>query len=801
MKELPGNNRNDGLYLLGPEDEALAGHWLGTERHSASLGHLFLLLKRRGRLIIGFTMATFMVTALVVFFLLRPMYRATTNVLIQRNAPQVLDMQEELFSPDLLDTQHDFYKTQEDLLDSNLLAAQVIRKLDLQNNGKFLASYLGGLPGWLLDRSRGLYYLIFPPIKTPMQDNPLGVDPGLIKRYQSRLSVIPALNAQMMSISFLTPDPILSAKIANAHAQAYIDEGLKLRTDPGEQAEQFLHSKLAEIENRLRDSENKLNDYRRDHGLLYLNGGDGYDRAKPGAEGVRETTLLERIETLGKLLAQAETDRIAWQAQAQLVARHDYDALPEVVDSPLVQNLKEQLATLESQEAQIAATFTPAHPKYQRARAQTEEVRARLRREETNIAEGTNAAYLAAQAKDQNLQAEMDMLKEQAMKQNDARVEDTILAREVETNRELYQGVLQRMKEMGMEAQLRASNVSVIDPAIPPNEPAIPKKALSLMLSIIIGLIGGSGLALTFEYLDNTLETPAEVEAALRLPNLTVVPDFITMANGNGVGKLGNSNNGAETAAAGNGDGAKAIAAVASMRMPTLSETPFSAATEAFRTLCTGIVLSQPDHPPQAMLFTSTRKGEGKTVTVLNTAVAFAQAGRRVVVVDADLRRSQCHRVLGIENGAGLTETLTGQVEIGQVTRHVVEGQNNGGVWIVTSGSRPPNPGALIGSRRMQETIARLREQFDHVIIDTCPIVPMSDALILATLVDGVILVVQAGETPRNVVRDAVVHLARVRARMLGVVLNRVDMKNSDYAYYFYRHYSPYYGEAPQSEA
>jgi len=470
---------------------------------------------------------------------------------------------------------------------------------------------------------------------------------------------------------------------------------------------------------------------------------------------------------------------------------------------------QEQLAQLQGQEASMASTYTPDHPKLMKAHAQTEDVRSRLKTEISNIATSTQASYLAAQAKEQNLSLAMDELKVEAMKLKDAGVEDTILSREVDTNRALYDGILQRMKEMGMAAQLRASNVSVIDPATPPTSPSIPEKAASLMLSVLIGLLGGVGLALTYEYLDNTLETPAEVEAVLRLPNLSVIPDFMTMArderpsiahkNGKTAEIASNGTNGTNGHA--NGSTGLVPSTQVSISLPTLLENPFSAATEAFRTLCTGLVLSQPDHPPKTILFSSTRKGEGKTVSILNTAIAFAQAGRKVLVIDADLRRSQCHRTLGLENTTGLTEVLTGHAEPMNVLRRVVEGQGQGAVWLMSSGSRPPNPGALLGSKRMLDVIAQMREQFDHVLIDSCPLVPMSDSLILSTLVDGVVMVVLAGETPRNVVRDCVVQLVRAHANPLGVVLNRVDMKNSDYAYYFYRHYSPDYQEDDRMDA
>ena len=677
-----------------------------------------------------------------------------------------------------------------------MIASQVITQMGLAHNPLFLESYLGGVPGMISDYFRLLYYRLFPKVQSPKSENPLHVELGLIKRYESRLTIRPELDSRIISILFLSPDPVLAAKIANAHAQAYIKEGLKLRTQPGEQAEEFLREKLAEVEQKLKESEINLNNYRRRSGLVYLDEGD---QAKPG-QGSHRTTIIERLDVLSKLLAEAEADRIAQEAQAQLVHSKQYDSLPAVVNSPLVQNLKEQLAVLEGQEASLASTYMPDHPKFMKAHAQTEDVRNRLHKEIANIAAATQASYLAAQAKEQNLKSEMDDLKIQAMKMKDAGVEDAILSREVDTNRELYQGILQRMKEMGMEAQLRASNVSVIDPAVPPPSPAIPKKAASLMLSLVIGLLGGAGLALVYEYLDNTLETPAEVEAFLRLPNLSVIPDFLTMANGAGRPALDHKNGKAIASTAANGNGTERKDATRPA-LPTLAITPYSPATEAFRTLCTGLILSQPDHPPRTILFSSTRKGEGKTVSILNTAIAFAQAGRRVLVIDADLRRSHCHRTLGLENAIGLTEVLTGQVEAEKVLRRVIEGQGQGAVWLMSSGSRPPNPGALLGSKRMRDVIDKMKDQFDHVLIDSCPLVPMSDSLILSALVDGVVLVVLAGETPRNVVRDSVVHLVRAHANTLGIVLNRVDMKNSDYAYYFYRHYTPYYEEENLSDA
>jgi capsular exopolysaccharide synthesis family protein len=529
------------------------------------------------------------------------------------------------------------------------------------------------------------------------------------------------------------------------------------------------------------NSEAALNRYRRDKGILSLD--------------EKENIIVERLNDFNKRLTEAEAERIALEAQVRLIRKRDYDSLPAVINSTLIQTLKEHLAKLEGKHAQLAARFKSGYLRLAQLEAQVAESRNRLQQEIQGVVGGIESAYLAAEAKEKELRAKMEEQKAATLGLKDASVEYAILVREVNTNRQLYDSILQRMKEMGVAAELRTSNISVIDKAEPPVNPSSPQKKLSLLLSALVGLLGGVGLAFFCEYLDNTLKTPEEVERYLRLPNLGIVPDFSSV-NQRGYGKRPKALRRA-SAQAGSEEKKEEASANGRSRSPSkelvLAHHPLSVITEAYRTLRTSILLSRAGEPPRITLFTSGTHGEGKTSTVINTAVIFAQMGVRVLVIDADLRRPRCHKILGIEHGVGLSEVLTGQRE----TLEVIKPTALHSLFFLGSGAVPPNPAELVGSRKMHETLTLLQEHYDYILIDSPPVMPVSDAVLLSTMVDGVVLVVKGQETPKQLVKETCARLGLARAKILGVVLNGVNMRNGDYAYY-YRHYSSYYhqGEA-----
>jgi succinoglycan biosynthesis transport protein ExoP len=436
------------------------------------------------------------------------------------------------------------------------------------------------------------------------------------------------------------------------------------------------------------------------------------------------------------------------------------------------------MVRLEGEYAHLATQFKPGFSRLDQLKAQVEESRSRLRQEIQRVVAGIESSYLAAGSREKALRDKMGEQKAAALGLKDAAVEYAILAREVDTNRQLYDSVLQRMRETGVAAELRTSNVSVIDQAELPRIPSQPRKKKMLLLSALMGLMGGVGLALFFEYLDNTdhtLKTSEEVERYLRLPNLGVVPDFLSL-NGRRytLRKLPYTPPQIPSAL----PSGKKHALV-------LAHHPLSVLTEAYRMLRTAILLSRAGESPKTVLFTSGIHGEGKTVTVVNTAIIFAQMGVRVLVIDADLRRPDCHRVLGLENGLGLTEVLTGQMGPSEAIRPAAIN----GFFLLSAGSIPPNPAELVGSKKMQETVTSLQEQYDYILIDSPPVMQLSDAVLLSTMVEGVVLVVSSQETPKYVVREACSRLNYARAKILGVMLNRVNLRSGDYAYY----YRPYY--------
>jgi capsular exopolysaccharide synthesis family protein len=587
------------------------------------------------------------------------------------------------------------------------------------------------------------------------------------------LEVKPVPRTRLVKVAVSTPAPELSTQVVNAHVKAYIQQGVNLRIQANEEAQGFLEEKLVELKERVEKSEAALNSYRRDKGILSLDD--------------KENIIVDRLSDLNKLLTAAEADKISSEAQLHLIRKRAYDSLPEIISNPLIQSLKGQQTTLQGEYAQLADRFKPDYPRLSQLRAQLAEIQQRLSREMQKVAASLESTYQAAETREKGLRAKMEEQKAATLKLKDDSVNYAILAREVDTNRQLYDSVLQRMKEMGVAAEVRTSNVSIIDPGEPPLRPSRPRKLLSLLLSSVVGLMGGIGLAFFLEYLDNSLRNPEEAERYLGLPNLAVVPDFLR-ANRHGDPEPKAFLSVVQEAAR------RISGKLAQEQLPTPDQElvifhhPFSVVTEAYRTLRTAILLSRAGEAPRTVLFTSAAAGEGKTVTTVNLATIFAQMDLRVLVIDADLRRPRCHQVLRAPNGAGLTELLTGQREVSEIIKPTAT-EN---LFLLSSGAVPPNPAELIGSRKMHDTLKILQGDYDCVFIDSPPVMPVSDTLLLSTAVDGVVLVINGQGTPRQLVREAQSRLTYARAKILGVVLNRVNMQAGDYPYYYY-HYASYY--------
>jgi capsular exopolysaccharide synthesis family protein len=587
----------------------------------------------------------------------------------------------------------------------------------------------------------------------------LEVSPDLIDAYIDRLEITPVQGTRLVKIAFSTPDPELAARVANMHARAYLEQGIELRSHANDEARQFLREKLAECKNRVEKSEAALNRYRQDKGIISFDNPDNI--------------VVDRLADLHKRLTAAEADRIGLEAQTRLIRQHEYNALPAVLDNRLIQTLKLELTHLAGERAELATQVQPGDPALDQIKAREEQTKRRLQQEIQRTVAGIKSAYTAAKQKEDEWRVKVEQQKAAALGLKDAAVDYAILAREVDTNRQLYDSVLSRFKEMEVTAALRASNVSVIDQAVPPVKSVRPRTALSLLLSAVLGLTGGVGVAFVVEHFNNTLRTSQEVERHLHLPNLGIIPDFVSSARRSAPSSEPVS------------PGAQPLDGSAARAGFVLAHDPFSISTEAYRMLRATLLVAPAETPPKTLLFTSGVHGEGKTITAVNTAAILAQMGVRVLVIDADLRCSACHTVLGIENKAGLAEILTGRWDPSDVIRPTVSEH----LFVLSSGSVPHNPAELVGSKQMRAILASLQEQYDYILIDSPPVMLASDAMLLATMVDGVVLVANAQRTPKQVVREARTRLTCARATILGVVLNQLNIRHREYAYY--RKYAP----------
>jgi capsular exopolysaccharide synthesis family protein len=754
--------------ITPPEEEPiLLSESTAVEQEEPGLRDYWRLIGRHRWLVLALTLATLLATALFIFTR-TPIYTAETTILIDRRPYPVIkfrDATSESLYWDQFD-QGEYQKTQHEILKSRALAARVIQDEGLENHSLFVSekkkqeAKRGLVAGLWADVKGWAGELLSPTSKTKTDGTePTQVKPGLIGAYLSMLDIKPVRGTSLVKVSFSTPDPPLSARLADTHANAYARYGLDLKSRANEEALSFLEAKLLELKERVEKSEVALNSFRRDKGIIALND--------------KENILVERLVDFNKRLTEAEAERIAHEAQIQLIRNGNHEAIPTVIKSPFIQSLKGQLMRLEGEYVKLSKEFKPGYPLLDNVIAQIEETRSRLTREIQTEVKGIESAYQAALTKEKDLRAKMVEEKKATLGQKDSAVEYVVLAREVETNRQLYDSVLQRMKEMQVAAEIRKSNVHVIDKAERPAAPSYPKKKRSLLLGLIIGLALGVGLAFFLDHLDNTLKSPEEVVRYLHLPNLGVLPDLLKLnARAYAPKSLGHRIQITD------GQAGKEI-------VP--ANDPLSVAAEAYRTFRTTILLSRAGEPPQTLLITSATRGDGKTTIVVNTAITFAQMGVKVLIMDCDLRRPSCHKVLGMENGVGLSEALAGQIEI----QKIIKPTTTDNVFFVSSGSAAPNPAELLGSRRMYETLNSLRERYDFIFLDSSPIMAVSDGVLLSAMVDGVLLVVDTQKNPKQMVREARARLSSARSKILGVVLNRVDMRKGGYGYYHY--YYPYY--------
>jgi len=733
------------------------------------------IFRKRLNLIAGVSLTILAVVGLHDFTAAR-LYTATTTLLINNKMPHLFnDTGSEAVSSEGDSTGYNSDdQTEYELLRSRSIAARVILAEGLLkpvDGGPATPTLSREVREWLRQR---VPFLTASKKPAPERAGEYSVPSGAIDAYLAQIRVAPIENTHMAKVSVTTANPDLSARLANAHAQQFIRRGIELNAEASEDAGRFLSGKLAELKTQVEQSEIALNNYRRDKGII------------PGLISVngKENVVLERLNKISQDLQEAHLKTIGLGTEVELVKQGRSDALPEVIESSLIQKLKGDLDVLQVENAGMANQFKPNYPPMQELQAKIKGTQDALAQEVRNAVSSVQEEYQAALEREKTLNAELEKQKSFALGLNDAAVRYLMLDREADTNRELYNSVLKRMKDMALLADVHASNISVVDEAEPPGWPSSPKISQDLLVAGIFGLALALGLAFALEYLDSTLKFPDEAQRYLQVPNLALIPDF-SFATGSLYGRRTSHIGGR---ALQNGTDKNSSRHDADI-VTTFGK--YSVVSESYRTLRTALLLSRAGTHPKATLITSALPHEGKTTVAVNTAIVLAHTGAKVLLIDADLRKPRCHKVLSLKNHFGLTEMLTGSANEEAISETKIEN-----LHLLSSGKIPPSPSELLGSARMREILDRASKVYDYIVVDSPPVMAVADSIVLSAMVDGVVIVAAGGQTPKHQIRAAIARLQQSGARIFGFVLNKVRIHKFDYPYYHYSgFYQGYYGE------
>jgi polysaccharide biosynthesis transport protein len=717
--------------------------WEPVAREAHLLDYV-LILRKHQWLILTFLLTT--VTLVTIWsFKMKPVYEASARVEVDRESQNNLPFQGGNSYDEYMDMEN-YISTQVEILQSETLAFQTIKSLDLTRYPEF-----GGTSDTRISS---------PPAETASQR------PAILSQFLGNLHVRRVPNSQLIEVGFEGSDSRLTAQIVNAHLQNYIEQNFRSKYDATTQASTWLSSELEELRVKVQKSEDARIAYERANQIWQID--------------EKQDISSQKLADLSKAVTESQTALAEKEALYRMAASGNVDALPAARDNVVVQDILRRKSDLDAQYADASNQYGPNFPKVQRLAAQQKQVDASLAGARKTMVESIRQEFTTAQSHMQLLEEALDKQKAEANGQAEKLVQYHILQHEADANKQLYDGLLQKLKEAGITAGLRSSNIRVVDPALAPTTPSRPQKSRNIFLALLVGLVGGLGMAIFREYLDNTIKSPDDVEALTGLPSLAVVPSLPGLNGYQGkLARLGRQ--GGPPAPTG-------------PRVEMLSYIqPKSQISEAFRALRTSLLLSQADHPPQVILVTSALPREGKTTAAVNLSVTLAQLGDRTLLMDSDLRKPGIRRALNLtggKEGGGLSSYLAGVSTLDEaISPHPTI--NN--LSALLTGPVPPSPADLLSSHRMREAIAELRRRFKFIVVDSPPVMAATDAVILSALTDGVLLVVRSGATPKEAFSRTRDLLMAVKCRLLGVVLNAVDASAPDY-YYSYRYYPYAYG-------
>ena len=580
---------------------------------------------------------------------------------------------------------------------------------------------------------------------------------------------------RLIDIRFTHTDPSVAEKVVNAIAEVYVFSNLEKRTEANSTTGDFLQKRIAELQQQIRTSEERLVNYAKNNQIISLD--------------PNQNTVVERLAGLNQQLLQAENERKT--AEAAYNAAKVPDAASALVDEAAKQNgdLEAKLIELRQKRAQLLVDATEEAPEVKEVDQQITELDKQLKdlrsRKSATLLTNLNTRYQQALEREQSLRKAFEQQRAQTLSQNEAAINYRIIQQEIETNKSLLNGLLQGAKENDVVLAGKPNNISIVDYALTPDAPVGPNRTRTVIAAFFLSIGLGLGLALFFEYLDDTVHSTEEVERVLHLPALAVIPSVGSATRRRvlpGISKTA----ALQKHSNGNGNGNSELLMNMDGRSPL---------AEAYRHLRTSVLLSTAGRAPKSLLVTSSLPGEGKTTTAVNTAVSLAQTGASVVIIDADMRRPRLQSIFDMQGQEGLSSILSSDVSEDEMLSMIREDEESG-LSVLTSGPIPPNPAELLGSDQMRRLVATLQANYTHVVVDSPPVSSFTDGVLISTMVDGVLLVVHGGKSSRHIVRRSKQLLSDVGAKIFGVVLNNVNLQSHDYYYY-----QSYYGQKYYKQA
>jgi capsular exopolysaccharide synthesis family protein len=734
-----------------------------TQEESPSFSHYLRLARKHISLIITTACATTAIAALYCF-LTPSLYTAATTIEIKGYAPILATSQTEtLFGNDT--RKIEYQKTTIAKLKLEGLADQVLAKDNLAED---LEEY------WEARRSvlRKLMDKVLHPFQTSVaaaslqSSDPLFLmKPSVVGKYLGLIEVAPIHETNLVRLQATTAQPELSQRLANAHAIGVIDHLQRERQEVITTNLQLLQRQAQDLKNRVTAAEQQLSTYAANNKIFAV------------GDATAQITNARQIESLSSLLAEATGRRIKTESLLAEVQNKKVEDLA-VTDDEGTRQLRTSLQQAQAEYATLGSKVTPAHPSMMEFKAKIDSLKQAISDDRKRAVRTIQTQFSNEKSAETRLKAQIDEEKGLAQDMSKQLIQYNVLAKEATSLRDLYQAVLKQVKEIEISASSAASNVFITDYASLPTSPSAPKTNLIVTLFAILGVALGLIIALVLEAFDTTLKSTEDVQVALDLPLLGAIPEFnarqdlLASEERPNLPELDQLKD--ETSNESRSKEEMPAEIAKSPQIMSVSS-PNDIVSEALRTIRAGILLSSADHPPRVIMITSAMKGEGKTTVLYNLAATLAQASHKTIMIDGDLRERGLTKLFCRDQtpaGVGLSDYLAGQAELTQVVRPTPVA----GLDILPAGNRAPNPAELLSSVTMRELVGDLSDTYDFVLVDSPPILPVADGLTLSRVVDSVVLVVRSRTTERDLAQESRRRLLRVNARILGVVLNDLDV-------------------------